>query len=88
MNNSSGQVSSFESRLNKVVAVQDDLWEVRNLPSNICQKHPIRRCVLPFRPVTALTEFSDQDITKLRRDVKIAFEDMTSQMNRYNSNHI
>ena len=44
--------------------------------------------VLPFRPVTALTEFSDQDITKLRRDVKIAFEDMTSQMNRYNSNHI
>ncbi len=23
------QVSSFESRLNKVVAVQDDLWEVR-----------------------------------------------------------
>jgi hypothetical protein len=23
------QVSSFEARLNKVVAVQDDLWEVR-----------------------------------------------------------
>jgi hypothetical protein len=44
--------------------------------------------VLPFRSVTALTEFSDQDITKLRRDVKIAFEDMTSQMNRYNSKYI
>jgi hypothetical protein len=43
--------------------------------------------MLPFTPV-CLKRLSnyEQDISKLRRDVKIAFEDMTAQMNRCNNN--
>jgi hypothetical protein len=47
-------------------------------------------CVLAFRHSDlsyTLLESLEQDISKLRRDVKIAFEDMTSQMNRYDINH-
>ena len=83
MNDTAVQVSSFESRLNKVISVQDDLWEVCCCHFRILQNYAL----CSFFYSETLLESLEQDISKLRRDVKTAFEDMTSQMNRYNENH-
>ena len=78
--------SHFRCPLSSRVSIKLSLFKMTCGRFVFHLQHPRAHCpacpALGHSHLSLSSIFFEQDISKLRRDVKVAFEDMTSQMNR------